>query len=296
MSVNAVSTLEKLLIVYARHFPIRRGKLRVINSLWRYVNGDRGTQRSATLVHGGFKMSCNLSEMLQRQYYFFGTYFVEQEILDCWKLYARDAKVVFDIGANAGIFSLAALAVQREATVHAFEPTPEIAARLRATSAINGLGNLNVNEAAIVKDDGWATLTRCRGDFGDNDGMNFVTAAEEGAGEERVRTISLDSFCAERDIDHIDLLKLDIQGNEHQALLGASHLLSSGRISTIFTELNWASEEGAACPATATIALLDEAGYHFAEPCQHLRWHPPGDWLRSLSDVVASRKPLGKDS
>jgi ribosomal protein L11 methylase PrmA len=32
-------------------------------------------------------------------------------------------QVIFDVGANAGIYSLAALAIQRDATVHAFEPT-----------------------------------------------------------------------------------------------------------------------------------------------------------------------------
>ena len=69
-------------------------------------------------------MSCDLSEMLQRQFYFFGTYFVEEHILTCWEQEAKGARVIFDVGANAGIFSLAALAVQRDATVHAFEPTP----------------------------------------------------------------------------------------------------------------------------------------------------------------------------
>ena len=69
----------------------------------------------ATLKHGGFKMSCDLSEMLQRQFYFFGTYFLEEDILSCWETAAKGAKVVLDVGANAGIYSLAALAVQPDA-------------------------------------------------------------------------------------------------------------------------------------------------------------------------------------
>ena len=39
---------------------------------------------------------------------------------------AKGAKVIFDVGANAGIYSLAALALQPDATVHAFEPTRKL--------------------------------------------------------------------------------------------------------------------------------------------------------------------------
>ena len=33
----------------------------------------------------------------------------------------ESARFIFDVGANVGIYSLAALAIQRDATVHAFE-------------------------------------------------------------------------------------------------------------------------------------------------------------------------------
>ena len=45
--------------------------------------------------------------------------------------------IVPDVGASAGIYSLVALAAKPGSTIHAFEPTPEIAARLRATAAAN---------------------------------------------------------------------------------------------------------------------------------------------------------------
>ena len=70
-------------------------------------------------------MSCNLSEKLQRQFYFLCT-FLEEDILRCRETAAKEANVVLDVGANAGIYSLAALAIQPDATVHVFEPTPEL--------------------------------------------------------------------------------------------------------------------------------------------------------------------------
>lgn len=277
-------------MIYARRFPIRRGKLRIVDSLWQTVLADRGTHRVATLKHGRFKMSCDLSEMLQRQFYFFGTYFLEEDILGCWEAAAKGANVILDVGANAGIYSLAALAIQPDATVHAFEPTPEIAARLRATAKVNGLDHLYVHEVAVFSKNGEAILRRCRGDLGTNEGMNFISREIGDSSDERVQTVCLDRFCKDHSIDHIDLLKLDIQGHEHSALEGAERMIRSGHIGIIFLELNWAKNSGATCAATESIRLLEQGGYRFSRPAKRLHWQKAGEWLRTLSDVVAYRE------
>lgn len=283
------STFEKILMLYGRHFPIRRGKLRVIDSCWQAAIRDQGAHRVATLKHGGFTMPCDLTEMLQRQFYFFGTYFLEEDILRCWTTATKGAKVIFDVGANAGIYSLAALAIQPDAVVHAFEPTPEIAARLRETAKLNVLHRLYVHEVAVSSQNGYASLKRCRGDLGTNEGMNYITPDLGDSPVEQVQTVCLDQFCQHHGIDYIDLLKLDIQGHEHSALGGAKHLIMAGRIGMIFMELNWAGTAGATCAATESIRLLEGAGYRFSRPGKRLKWEQGGEWLRTLKDVVASQ-------
>lgn len=218
------SILEKTLMAYARRFPIRRGKMRVVDSLWRIALSDDSTYRVATLKHGRFKMSCNISEMLQQQFYCFGTYFLEEDILSCWEANAERAKIVFDVGANAGIYSLAALAVRPDATVHAFEPTPEIADRLRVTAKLNALDNLCIHQVAVLGRDGQVTLRRFRGELGTNEGMNFVSQDTNNSDAESVQAVSLDRFCR----DHsIALLKIDVQGHEYSVLQGAAGLIRS---------------------------------------------------------------------
>lgn len=68
----------------------------------------------------------------------------------------------------------------------------------------------------------------------------LVHATEQGtkaqALRERVAVRSLDSIAAERNIAHINLLKLDVEGNEFDALLGARRLLDEGRIDAICFE------------------------------------------------------------
>ena len=190
------------------------------------------------------------------------------------------------MGANSGIYSLASLASQPAAVVHAFEPTPEIARRLRETAKLNCLDNLVVHEVGVSSRVGQAILRRFRGDAGTNEGMNFICQETGESSAERVETIRLDNFCDGHKIRHVDLLKLDVQGHEHSALLGAEHLITCGRVGTIFMELNWA-HSGTNCPATESICRLDEAGYRFANPADCTRWQKAGSWLRSVSDVIA---------
>lgn len=279
--------VERALIAYARRFPMRKGKLRVIDCLWRAAAGNHGTRRMANLRYGGLKMPCDLTEMLQRQFYFFGTYFLEEHILNCWTKAAKEANVIFDVGANSGIYSLAALAMQPNAVVHAFEPTPEIAGRLRQTAQLNRLENLIVHEAAVANYAGQAILRRYRGCSGTNEGMNYICAGDGGPGEERVLTVCLDEFCDRRNITNIDLLKLDVQGQEHSVLYGCKDLIGRGRLNIIYMELNWARGSGPSCPAMESIQVLADVGYRFASPADCDNWREAGSWLRGLTDIIA---------
>ncbi len=163
-----VTLLEQSLLWYARHFPIAKGKLRVVNALSSFVRSGN-TQRMAHLIFGDYTVPCDINNMLSRQLYFFGTYFIERKQIDIWRRFAADCHTVFDVGANAGIYSMAALSVAPQATVHAFEPTPEIAERLRRTQEINSLSKLVIHEVALSDQNGKAHLTRCDGGA-DNDG------------------------------------------------------------------------------------------------------------------------------
>lgn len=202
---------------------------------------------------------------------------------------ARRAETILDVGANAGIYSLAALAVQPKAKVHAFEPTPDIANRLRATAKLNVLDHLYVHEVAVSTRAGTATLRRFRGELGTNEGMNFISEAHADADDETVQTVSLDQFCKDHSIDKVDLLKIDIQGHEYAALKGAEQLIRAGSIDTIFMELNWAERSQPSCPATESIQFLEQAHYLFSRPGTRLNWHPAGEWMRNMNDVVARR-------
>jgi len=56
---------------------------------------------------------------------------------------------------------------------------------------------------------------------------------------EKIDTLTVDSLCATRNIELVDIMKMDIQGGELMALRGAKNMLSRGAIRLIVLEVNF---------------------------------------------------------
>ena len=293
LSGRSVPMMEQALRNYARSMAPAWGKYRLVNALWRRAAGENH-QREASLIYSDFRVSCDISEMIQRQLYFFGTYFLERTFLEVWRSLAQRSEVIFDVGANVGIYSLAAISANPGAKLHAFEPTPEIAEQLRRTKALNALTNLVIAETAVCDTSGQARLVRCDGGEG-NGGMNFIVEIDSVSDSDLVESTSLDDYCRRNGIDRIDLMKVDVQGFEPDVLRGASDLLSRGQIGHLFIELNW-GPPGASSPADDLVVLLEQHGFQFSDICASPKWRTAGPWLRHHGDIMASQlKDLARD-
>ena len=286
ISGRSIPLMERALCGYARSLPLTWGKYRIINALWRGVAGDNH-QREARLIYSDFRVPCDIGEMIQRQLYFFGTYQLERTMLEVWQNLARRSTTIFDVGANAGVYSLAALSANPGASVHAFEPTPEIAERLRQTKALNGLANLVIAETAVCHHSGQTRLVKCDGG-GDNGGMNYIGDQTGAQDSVLVDATSLDEYCYRNGIDQIDLMKIDVQGLEADVMRGASELLSRRKIGQVLVELNW-GELGEGSPADDVIMLLESYGFQFSDICATPQWRRSGPWLRKHADIMASQ-------
>jgi len=137
--------------------------------------------------------------------------------------HCRPGSTVIDGGAHIGLFTVnMAHAVGPEGWVLAFEPTPGTRAVLARTIALNNLG-----ASVSIRPEGLAAVTgRMTLHIGSTEGSNSNSLIDPGAGStaKAVPTLALDDLLQTLPSE-VSCVKLDIEGAELDALLGAEALL-----------------------------------------------------------------------
>lgn len=156
---------------------------------------------------------------------------------------AADVGVILDVGANVGNTVERYYFGYSGARVHAFEPDPvthetlaqRFAEHPRVTTHCVAVADAPVVQNFYVNKDKSTSSLLPR----PSAGRRYFN--QQGVLDEaiEVQAITLDGFCADNNIDHIDILKLDIQGGEVKALLGAQGLLSLQKVDVIYTEVQF---------------------------------------------------------
>lgn len=151
--------------------------------------------------------------------------------------------VALDVCAASGAWTRAVLERAPSATVHAFEPVERSFAQLAAN--LDGLAK--VHRCALGAAVGTAEMfapTTAEGFVGEHASLyqreiSGSSLSVDPIGSVPVRT--LDEFCGEMDIAHIDLLKLDTEGHELAVIAGAERMLAGQAIAAIQLEFGGAN-------------------------------------------------------
>jgi FkbM family methyltransferase len=128
---------------------------------------------------------------------------------------------VADVGANQGLYTVYFSRQAAQGCVYAFEPDPDLFAKLKENTQRNGRENVSLFNAAVASQPGKLSLQAGRFNRGDN---RIVSGQTRRPGAVEVDAISLDNAVPER---KLNLLKVDVQGFEVQVLDGARRLLES---------------------------------------------------------------------
>ena len=167
---------------------------------------------------------------------------------------------IIDAGANAGDYSAAVLqeAGRRRCPVdiHAIEPSPRSAGRLRARFA--DYESVRIVQAAIGNCSGTATLHG--GESGSSQASLVSREVLTGAVGIEVPVLRLEDYLREQSIQTVQLLKLDVEGFELSALEGLGGSLHPDVVDVIQFEYG-----GTTLDARTTLRdlcdLLSQAGY-----------------------------------
>ncbi len=151
--------------------------------------------------------------------------------------YLREGMAVFDVGANIGELTLLfSRFVQPGGKVFSFEACTDTFDKLASIYKLSGRANVELHHMALSDTNGTLELYVYPNEYSGWNTLANRPLASYGIDvkpvkREQVRSSTIDTFCQERGITHIDLLKIDVEGAEHQVLLGARHMLEQKQIS-----------------------------------------------------------------
>lgn len=192
----------------------------------------------------------------------------------------RPGNIVFDVGANlGGLTSLMARLVGPRGIVCSFEASPRIIGHLQANVVKQGHNNVTVYHNAVFSKSN--ALVPIYPGSHLNDSLYGTPAAGEAS---FVRTITLDDFSSVLGMVP-SLIKMDIEGAEYDALLGAEKLITEHKPHLILEQQN----DDAQC-----LNLLLSKGYRAVDlnsykPISSLADYPPKAHARNVLFIHQTR-------
>lgn len=180
-------------------------------------------------IHGkGYLQALAKGEFKKDEFIFQKDYFNNKKV-----------EIIFDIGANRGDTISKYLDLFPNAIIHAFEPFPETFKILRKRFDGNkrvifneiGISNhCEISEMYVNKNVDTNSHYRPikTGLSSDKNATNISKI--------KIKNTTIDEYCSKNNISKINILKMDIQGGELNALIGGKELLSCQNAELIFTE------------------------------------------------------------
>ncbi len=136
--------------------------------------------------------------------------------------------VYLDCGGHIGLFAVVgARLVGETGRVFSFEPTPLSRSVLEQTVRLNNCQNIvDVRAEAISRTSGTATFFDTGTEISN---ANSLVKTNKQGGNLEVKTVSLDGFAIEHELQRIGCIKIDVEGSEKDALLGAKQVIEKYR-------------------------------------------------------------------
>lgn len=171
------------------------------------------------ITHGGVNLRLYPAENLcDRKFSIFGTHPVFDDIALARETLSR-AHTVVDIGGNVGLYTLfARREMPADSRILVLEPDPRTVRKLRQNLDFNAADNVTlINVAVGARNETLTLYNASTKNVGRNTLKAHLAEEAEGRGVE-VAVRPLIEVLAEQGIDRIDVLKIDVEGFEDQAL------------------------------------------------------------------------------
>ena len=183
----------------------------------------------------------------------------------------RPGMTVIDIGAHIGYYTrLFSELVGPSGRVLAFEAEPENFDLLRAHVRDAKYRNVEIFPHAVADRAGKLLLHLSPG----HTNHSLVDGYTDSKDAREVETVSLDAFLADRGIDRVDFIKIDVEGAEPLVLAGMRETIARSPHLAMLVELNPIALRAGGHSPDAFARSLESAGFRLQASLSDGRWGP----------------------
>jgi FkbM family methyltransferase len=208
----APNALQAAVITLAQRSRLKRGAFRPMLS--RLVNLLRAGPLDVPYQGASFRFYHQASAT-ERGALFNPDYNIEE--LDFLRAHTPVGGVFVDVGANVGTYAMPlARHVGESGKVIAIEPHPVTHARLSFNRTASGFGQVVLVAAAAGAADGELMIET----DGDNLGASHIISGERSGNAIKVPSLRLQQILGDAGANHVDALKIDVEGYEDRVLTG----------------------------------------------------------------------------
>jgi FkbM family methyltransferase len=235
--IDSSNSMKSALKKVYKALPFKQEMFSLVKKVWSpgpdifrhlYFNGqfkvDVDSSHSFFIRHFGYQIEneifwCGLNDAW------------EKTSIRLWQKAVKRAGVIFDIGANTGLYALVAKSLNPNSRVIAFEPVKRVYSRLLENNQLNNY-DIECFELAASNADGEAIIYDLPTEH-----ILSVTVNQNHKSPEIVEVaipttiniIRLDTFINKQKLERVDLMKIDVERHEVEVLEGMGSFLEKFR-------------------------------------------------------------------
>jgi len=195
-------------------------------------------------------------------------------------------QTIIDVGANIGDMTLNFAKIAGDnGLVIAFEPFPPMFSKLTQNIALNSFKNIVTQNLGLANA---TSVLEMEEPSEGNPGMNRITS-NSSKNTTQISVVRLDDFLKKSNIQEIHIIKIDVEGYEHEVLKGAQEILTHQR-PLLFIELDDANLRDQGSSAQQLIQLLESLNYKMVKATNNSVITSESDFKNCHYDIICTAK------